>query len=145
MSLNRHIGIYLNAYIYTRGGKRMIGKGREQTGESKKSRERERRKRREKDLYIVNCIIVLFSLLLLLCHYLLPSQNSHRLSFNFSHFSPLLPSSKLPSTALLYSWARCEGGMHADVCLCFLCVAILSPSSSIFLPFLTWGCCVSAI
>lgn len=42
----------------------MIGKGREQRVESKKSRERERRKRREKDLYIVSCISVLFLLLL---------------------------------------------------------------------------------
>lgn len=29
--------------------------------------------------------------------------------------------------------------MYADVCLCFLCVAILSPSSSMFLPFSHMG------
>lgn len=86
----------------------MIGKGREQTGESKKSRERERgkRKTREKDVYIVNCIIALLSLLLLLlCYYLLPSQHSHRLFFRFLPFlsSPLL-SSPLPFRASFHSF-----------------------------------------
>lgn len=71
----------------------MIGKGREQRGE----------RGEERLLYIVNCIIVLLSLLLLLlCHYLLRSQHSHRLFFRSlpSLSSPLLFQA---STALLYS------------------------------------------
>lgn len=82
----------------------MIGKGREQTGESNKSPEREReRGEREKErlLYIMNCIIVLLSLLLLLlCHYLLLSQHSHRLFFRFLPFL----SSPLPSRASFHSF-----------------------------------------
>lgn len=49
----------------------MIGKGREQTGESKKSRERERRKRKGESFvyrelyYCINFIIVIIIMLLL--------------------------------------------------------------------------------
>lgn len=121
----------------------MIGKGREQTGESEKSRERERGEReKERLLYTVNCIIVLLSLLLLLlCHYLLLSQHSH---YIFSHLSPLLSSSKPPQLYYIHERSVKEVCMSTDVFVFFF---RRHPSHALLcsLFFLTWGCCFSAI
>lgn len=84
----------------------MIGKGREQTGESKKSREREEKEKRKglvyRELYYCIIFIIIVIMIMPLPYYF----HSMHIDFSFvlSHLSPFLFSFLFQaSTALLYS------------------------------------------